>query len=248
VTVLRDITESKRTAQVKARFMNLVAHELRAPLSAIDAYLSAIDDGYVQDREKQHEIIGRSKQRIKALVDLVGDLLSMARMEEGTVRQEILPLAIFGILQGVKELMQPIADRKRVGIELAASDNLPEINADREELARLFSNLVDNAVKYNKPDGQVRIAADLSGAYVRVCIADTGIGIGKEGLGRLFAEFFREKREETSLITGTGLGLSIVKRIVDFYQGRIEVDSEPGKGSIFTVWLPWQSGADAIKS
>jgi len=247
VTVMRDITEGKRAAQVKARFMNLVAHELRAPLSAVDGYLSVIDDGYVQDREKQHEIIGRSKQRIKALVNLVGDLLNMARIEEGTIRREISPQAISGILQGVKELIQPIADRKRVSLEVEALDNLPKINADPEELGRLFNNLVDNAIKYNRPKGQVRISAGLSGAYVMVSIADTGIGISKESLGRLFAEFFREKREETNLITGTGLGLSIVKRIVDFYQGHIEVDSELGKGSTFTVWLPWQSGADTMK-
>ena len=107
VTVLRDITEVKRVEQVKARFMNLVAHELRAPLSAVDGYLSVIDDGYIQDREKQHEIIGRSKLRIKALVDLVGDLLNMARMEEGTLRREISPQRIDGILNEVRELMQP---------------------------------------------------------------------------------------------------------------------------------------------
>jgi two-component system, OmpR family, phosphate regulon sensor histidine kinase PhoR len=240
VTVLRDITEVKRVEQVKARFMNLVAHELRAPLSAVDGYLSVIDDGYVQDKEKQHEIIGRSKLRIKALVDLVGDLLNMARMEEGTVRREISPQRIDGILNEVRELMQPIAGRNRICLEVQASENLPAVNADREELLRLFGNLVDNAVKYNKPDGRVSIAADRNGPYVRVSVADTGIGISREGLSRLFTEFFREKREETSLITGTGLGLSIVKRIVDFYHGRIEVDSEPGKGSTFTVWLPSQ--------
>jgi two-component system, OmpR family, phosphate regulon sensor histidine kinase PhoR len=240
VTVLRDITEVKRVEQVKARFMNLVAHELRAPLSAVDGYLSVIDDGYVQDKEKQHEIIGRSKLRIKALVDLVGDLLNMARMEEGTVRREISPQRIDGILNEVRELMQPMAGRNRICLEVQASENLPAVNADREELMRLFSNLVDNALKYNKPDGRVSIAADRNGPYVRVSVADTGIGISREGLSRLFTEFFREKREETSLITGTGLGLSIVKRIVDFYHGRIEVDSEPGKGSTFTVWLPSQ--------
>ena len=247
VTVLRDITEGKRTAQVKARFVNLVAHELRAPLSAVDGYLSVIDDGYVQNREKQHEIIGRSKQRIKALVDLVGDLLNMARMEEGTVRREISPQSISGILHEVQELMQAVAARKRICLEVEAPDNLPEVNADREELLRLFNNLVDNAIKYNKPEGQVQISAASSGAYVMISVADTGIGISREGRSRLFSEFFREKREETSLITGTGLGLSIVKRIVDFYHGRIEVESELDKGSIFTVWLPWQSGADTME-
>ena len=140
--------------------------------------------------------------------------------------------------------MQPVAGRNRIGLEVQAPENLPPVNADREELMRLFGNLVDNAVKYNQPAGRVRITADRNGPYVRVSVADTGIGIGREGLHRLFSEFFREKREETSHITGTGLGLSIVKRIVDFYQGRIEVDSEPGKGSTFTVWLPYQGGAE----
>jgi two-component system phosphate regulon sensor histidine kinase PhoR len=240
VTVLRDITEVKRVEQVKARFMNLVAHELRAPLSAVDGYLSAIEGGYVQDKKKQHEIIGRSKLRIKALVDLVGDLLNMARMEEGTVRREIAPQGIGGILDEVAQLMQPIAGRNQIQLEIQAADRLPAVNADREELMRLFNNLVDNAIKYNKPEGRVRLTADQNGPYVRVTVKDTGIGISKEGLSRLFSEFFREKSAATSLITGTGLGLSIVKRIVDFYHGRIEVESEPGKGSIFTVWLPYQ--------
>jgi two-component system, OmpR family, phosphate regulon sensor histidine kinase PhoR len=248
VTVLRDITEVKRVEQVKAQFMNLVAHELRAPLSAVDGYLSVIDDGYVQDKAKQHEIIARSKLRIKALVDLVGDLLNMARMEEGTVRRQISPQRIDGILSEVKELMQPIADRNRIRLEVQAPGRLPDVNADREELLRLFNNLVDNAIKYNKPDGRVSIAADQNGPYLKISVVDTGIGIGKEGLRRLFSEFFREKRAETSLITGTGLGLSIVKRIVDFYHGRIEVDSELGKGSIFTVWLPHQSSSQSMEA
>jgi len=248
VTVLRDITEVKRVEQVKAQFMNLVAHELRAPLSAVDGYLSVIEDGYVQDKEKQHEIIGRSRLRIKALVDLVGDLLNMARMEEGTVRRQISPQRIESILNEIKEFMVPLAGRNRICLEVQAPAHLPEVNADREELMRLFNNLVDNAVKYNKPGGRVIIAADCSGSYVKVSVADTGIGIGKEGLRRLFSEFFREKREETSLITGTGLGLSIVRRIVDFYHGRIAVDSELGKGSIFTVWLPHQSSTHSMNA
>lgn len=225
--------------------MNLVAHELRAPLSAVDGYLSVIEDGYVQEKEKQHAIIGRSRLRIKALVDLVGDLLNMARMEEGTVRRQISPQRIEGILNEIKEFMMPITGRNRICLEVQVPARLPEVNADREELMRLFNNLVDNAVKYNKPGGRVVIAAECSGSYVKVSVADTGIGISKESRHRLFSEFFREKREETSLITGTGLGLSIVKRIVDFYHGRITVDSELGKGSIFTVWLPYQDSSQS---
>ena len=99
---------------------------------------------------------------------------------------------------------------------------------------------MNNAVKYNRPGGQVRITAETDGPYLKICVIDTGIGISKEGVANLFSEFFREKREANRQVTGTGLGLSIVKRIVDFYHGRIAVVSELDKGSTFTVWLPYQ--------
>jgi two-component system phosphate regulon sensor histidine kinase PhoR len=240
VTVLRDISELKHIEHVKAQFVNMVAHELRAPLTAVDAYLTVMEEGYVQDREKQQEIFKRSKQRIGALVDLVGDLLNISRMDAGTTQREIIPQRIDSVLNEVEDLMEPLANQNRIRFEVQIPDRLPQIHADREELIRLFNNLVSNAIKYNKQDGCVRITAEQDGPYVRVDVADTGIGISKDGLGRLFSEFFREKRDETRLIMGTGLGLSIAKSIVDFYHGRIEVESELDKGSIFTVWLPFK--------
>lgn len=240
VTVLRDITEVKRVEQVKAQFINMVAHELRTPLAAVDGYLSVMDEKYVQDREKQREIISRSKQRIRALVDLVGDLLNVARMEAGTVERKITPQRIDSVLKEVVALMHPLAKQDLIHLEAQVPDLLPPIQADREELIRMFNNLVSNAIKYNKQDGSVRITAQQDGPYVRVSVTDTGIGISKQGLSRLFSEFFREKTDKTRRITGTGLGLSIVKRIVDFYHARIEVESDLGKGSTFTVWLPFE--------
>jgi signal transduction histidine kinase len=240
VTVLRDISEAKRVEQVKARFMNMVAHELRTPLSAVDGFLTVIDEGYVQDREKVHEYVKRSKQRIRALVDLVGDLLNIARIEAGTVRREISPQRIESVLSEVSELMQPLAKQNLVRLDVHVPDDLPPIHADREELIRVLNNLVSNAIKYNKQDGYVSIAAEQDGPYIRIVVSDTGIGISEEGQSRLFSEFFREKRKETRKVTGTGLGLSIVKSIVDFYHGRIQVKSEPDKGTTITVLLPFQ--------
>ncbi len=237
VTVLRDISDMKRVEQVKAQFINMVAHELRAPLAAVDGYLAAIDGGYVPDSQKQHEIIQRSKQRIHSLVNLVGDLLDMARIDGGTVRREIVPQQIGTVFKEVRDLMQPLADQKQIHLEFQLPDGLPSVLIDREEFIRMLNNLVDNAVKYNRHGGHVRISAEREAPYVRISVADTGIGISKEGIRRLFTEFYREKREENSLIPGTGLGLSIVKRIVDFYHGRIAVESELDKGATFTVWL-----------
>ena len=237
VTVVRDITELKRVEQVKAQFVRMVAHELRAPLSAVDSYLVVLLQGFVSDEQKEREILSRSKERLKAMMDLVSDLLEISRMEAGAVRREITPQQMDDVLNEVMEILKPLAEANQVQIVLCMSGGLPPIEADREELIRLFSNLVSNAIKYNKPGGRVLVTAELDGRYVKVSVADTGVGMSEESQKRLFSEFFREKRAETSQVTGTGLGLSIVKRIVDFYHGRIEVQSRVGQGTTFTVWL-----------
>jgi two-component system phosphate regulon sensor histidine kinase PhoR len=224
VTVLRDITELRRVEQVKAQFVNMVAHELRAPLSAVDGYLSVLHEGLVPSVDKQREMLSRSRQRLRALLDLVSDLLDVARMEAGTVRRQI----------------QPLAETAQVRLEHQVPADLPRVEADREELIRLFTNLLSNAIKYNRPGGVVKVCAVAEGPYVRFDVADTGIGISTEGLQSLFSEFFREKRRETARVTGTGLGLSIVKSIVDFYHGRLDVKSREGEGSTFSIWLPRQ--------
>jgi len=244
VTVLRDITELKRVERLKAQFVNMVAHELRAPLAAIDGYLSVMLEGLVEDEAKRQEMLSRSRERLKALLNLVSDLLDMARMEAGTVRREIAPQNMADVIGDVAELMRPLADEKDVTIETRVPADLPLVEADREELLRLFNNLVSNAIKYNKTGGRVAITAERDGPYVKVAVADTGVGISEDGLKRLFSEFFREKRQETLHVTGTGLGLSIVKRIVDFYHGRIDVQSKLGEGSTFTVWLPCRFEAE----
>ena len=240
VTVVRDITGLKQIEKVKAQFVNMVAHELRAPLAAVDGFLSVLQEGYTKDPDKQQEILERSRRRIHALVDLVGDLLEVSRIEAGTVRRQISVQRIDAILEEVLGLMQPMADQSGIGIEMRFAEELPPIEADREELIRLCNNLVSNAVKYNRPQGRIEITAEKEGPFVKIRFADTGIGISEEGQKRLFTEFFREKSTETRHVVGTGLGLSIVKSIVDIYHGRIEVESQLGKGSVFSGWLPFK--------
>jgi PAS domain S-box-containing protein len=244
VTVLRDITELKRVEQVKAQFVNMVAHELRAPLAAVDGYLSVMLEGMVKDPEKQRGMIERSKDRLRALLDLVGDLLDVARMEAGTVRREIEAQDMGAVIAAVVELMRPLAESKGLTIQAGVAEGLRGVEADREELIRLFNNLVSNAIKYNRPEGTVTVTAESDGPYVRVSVTDTGVGISEEGVGKLFGEFFREKTSATRNVTGTGLGLSIVKRIVDFYHGRVDVHSKLGEGSTFTVRLPCKRGTE----
>ena len=238
VTVLRDITERKRVEEANAQFVNMVAHELRAPLAAVDGYLSVMLQGLAPDPEKQRQMLSRSRERLGALLELVRDLLDVSRMEAATMRREIAPQQVGQVAAEVTELMQPLAAQKQVTLELQAPASLPAVEADREDLLRLLNNLVSNGIKYNRQGGRVAVSAVAEGLYVRMDIADTGVGISEEGRKRLFGEFFREKRPETAYVTGTGLGLSIVKRIVDFYHGRVAVQSKLAEGSTFSVWLP----------
>ena len=237
VTVLRDISEMKHVEELKAQFVNMVAHELRSPLAAIDGYLSILMRDMVQDPAEKEQIMGRCRERVKGLVNLVNDLLDMARMESGRVQREILPRSIGEVAEEVVSLMTPLAEAKGVTLDGWVADDLPTVEADREELIRLLTNLVSNAIKYNREGGSVSISA--TGRPLREdSRKDTGIGISEKGQAQLFSEFFREKRSENQLTTGTGLGLNIVRRIVDFYNGRVEVESVLNEGSTFTVRLP----------
>ena len=238
VTVLRDISEMKHVEELKAQFVNMVAHELRSPLAAIDGYLSILMRDMVQDPAEKEQIMGRCRERVKGLVNLVNDLLDMARMESGRVQREILPRSIGEVAEEVVSLMTPLAEAKGVTLDGWVADDLPTVEADREELIRLLTNLVSNAIKYNREGGSVSISATPDGPFVKISVKDTGIGISEKGQAQLFSEFFREKRSENQLTTGTGLGLNIVRRIVDFYNGRVEVESVLNEGSTFTVRLP----------
>lgn len=238
VLVLRDITQLKELDRMKAQFITMVAHELRAPLAAIKGYLDLILGDTVQDPAQVRHMLERCNERGEALLALIQDLLEVSRLEAGRIFRRIEPVPLNEILEMTLELVSPQAQARRIRISSKLSSELPLLQADREEMIRLFSNLLTNAVKYNREEGKVWVEAKVEGPYVRIDISDTGVGIPKEALPKLFREFFRLRTPETKYVTGTGLGLSIVKKIVDAHGGRVEVISELGKGSTFTVYLP----------
>lgn len=238
VTVLSDVSELKRVELVKAQFVNMVAHELRAPLAAIDSNLMVILDGYAPDPAKQRELLERSHARLRALLDLVNDLLAISRMEARAAARTIRTLDVAEIAGEVCSLMEPLAAQRGVLLTLDLPAEPLEMDADHQEINALLSNLISNAIKYNRPGGRVTVSLRAQGQRLCLEVRDTGVGISEEAQQRIFDEFFREKTEATKLVTGTGLGLSIVKRIVDSYHGQITVHSQLGQGSTFTVHLP----------
>ena len=239
VTVLQDISQLKAIDKMKSDFVAMVAHEFKSPLSSIQQQMSVILGGMAGEvNERQRKILGRVKERTQGLLKLISDLLDISKIEAGIVVQHKEPLQLTEIIQETTDLIRFQAEAKNITLRLSVAPSLPMINADRHDIEEAFTNLIDNALRYTPEGGQVTIRAGTKGEYLHVEVSDTGIGISKEDLPRIFDKFYRVKTDQTRHITGSGLGLSIVKGIVEAYFGSIQVESEVGKGTTFTVLLP----------
>lgn len=239
VIVFKDITELKRIELIKSQFVSMVSHELKAPIAAVYGFLKLISDENIKlTKEQVKDYINRSMIRLDGLLKMVNDLLDISRMELKTVKKEIRKVCITEIIKSVLELFQIDIQRKSIQVEFDYQPNEFCINADFDEITRLYTNLISNAIKYNRLQGSVVIKIYHAGNFVVTEIKDSGIGLKEEEKKRLFSEFFRAKNEFTKNISGTGLGLSIVKRIVDSYSGKIEIESEYGTGTTFRIYLP----------
>jgi two-component system phosphate regulon sensor histidine kinase PhoR len=238
-TVLRDITDLSRLEQEKSRFMSLVAHELKSPLAAVQGFLKVILSGQELAPEQLQRLIERCSERVDGMAQLVRDLLDLSRSEAAPERH-LEEIALEEILTDVLEQNEPLAERCAVTVETHLAAEVPALYADRDDLLRIFGNLVSNALKYNHPGGTVTISSRNQGDRLWVEVADTGLGIPPEALARLGEEFFRVNSPERRNIVGTGLGLSLVKRTLEACGGSLRIDSTPGEGSRFTVLLPWR--------
>ena len=245
VSTLRDITSLKEINQIKSQFVAMVTHELRAPLSAIEGYLSAfLTQAAGSDPQMYRQMMERAKQRAHSLLDLVNDLLQYSRLEAGSIARRKEPLNLSEVILSTVELLKGQGAAKDLVFDVDVPGSLPPVVADRTEMEQLFTNLVSNAIKYNVKNGRVAVRAEPDGAFLHVSIADTGIGIDKESLPCIFDEFYRVCGADTRYVTGTGLGLAIVKRIVESHFGTIAVDSTLGKGTTVTVALPIQKSKE----
>ena len=239
VTTVQDVTELKRLDMQKSQFVSMVAHELKAPLAAISGYLDTMKDKLLGNDLTQYEtMLRRSSERLKALVDLINDLLNISRIELGTARREITSVQIPELVSQVAELLRQTMISRGLDYECVYEDALPSVEVDREEFARVMTNLLSNAIKYNREGGSVRVSARSVEDSVLLCVSDTGIGMKPEELENLFRQFYRAKNEQTRSIPGTGLGLSIVKQIVESYHGNISVKSTYGEGTEFLMRIP----------
>jgi len=233
----RRAMELERLDRVKSAFTLTVAHELRAPIAAIQSYLRLMLDGYIPP-EQQRKYLVRAQQRISAQLELIGDLLDLAHLQNPDLRIEREPVNVAESLREVCDLMSSRAQEKGVQFTVSVSEGAPTISADPKHIKQIWSNLVSNAIKYTNEGGAVDVTIAVRDKQVVTSVRDTGIGIVPEDLTRIFEEFYRTKAAKECSEMGTGLGLSIVKRIVGTYQGHIDVQSTVDEGSTFTVTLP----------
>jgi two-component system, OmpR family, phosphate regulon sensor histidine kinase PhoR len=239
VSTIRDITALKEIDQIKSQFVSMVTHELRAPLGAIEGYLTAYLSGVAGDDPRlNRQMLERAKQRAHSLLELVNDLLQFIRLEAKRVERKKEMLHVSDVITNTVELLKVQGESKGLEFKVEVENPEPLVEADRGEMEQLFTNLVSNAIKYNRKQGKVVIKVKPGNHFLDVSVRDTGIGIDKQHLDHIFDEFYRVSGPDTRYTTGTGLGLSIVKKIVESHSGRISVSSKVNEGTTFTVKLP----------
>ncbi len=220
------------------RFLSMAAHDLKAPLSAIQSFIKVILDGFVGDiNEKQRHMMERSSQRIVELFTLISDLLDIPRIEMGQIVQEMIEISPAQIINSFTEEGSNLAEQKGIKFSIQVPSNLPKIRGSPSRLKQVIANLVNNAINYTD-EGEVTIKASERDMDIIIEVIDTGKGISAEELSKVFEDFFRGSNAE---VKGTGLGLSISKRIIEAHGGTIWVESpygENGKGSRFCFTLP----------
>jgi signal transduction histidine kinase len=224
---------------LEENFITMVSHQLRSPLVAVQQYFEVIMGGMAGHVEaKQEQMLNRASERIKALLNLINDWLDMARMNSGVIADNLHPLSIKKLLEKLIDFFGPIIQKENISLKMDPTQDDPLVLGDKEALEQVFSNLISNAVKYNRSKGTASITIKDKDKSVVVEVQDTGIGIAPEHLPFIFDQFYRVNRKEGQKTKGTGLGLSIAKKIVEAHEGTIRAISEPGKGSTFTVTLP----------
>ncbi len=245
VVSLTDISAIKVLDRLKSEFVAKVSHELRSPLSTIHEQIAFVLRDMVEAiPESDTQILTRAKEKTYSLISLISDLLDLSRIEEGDICAEKKPVRIDEQLKDIVAFLSARSDAKHQTLRLdVRQDSLPAIKADPIALESIFGNLITNAITYSPEGGTITVSVDMAGINIRVQVADNGFGIEPKDTEKIFERFYRVKNDKTRFITGTGLGLPIVKELVDSLGGMIELESEPGHGSKFTVLIPTISGS-----
>ena len=239
------LDEAQRSNQAKRIFLSNISHDVRTPLNGIMGLLAIIDKN-IDNRPKLLECLGKLKTASQHMLELINQVLDMSRIESGRMSLNVEPMDLAELLQSSVSIVQPLANNKKHELKLAMELRHKQVLGDKTQLKQIFINLITNAIKYTANGGKISVelrekALDSSGRQLyELIVEDNGFGMSEEFQKHIFEPFSRVENSTTSGIQGTGLGMAILKRIVDLMQGNIELESELGKGSKFTVVLPFK--------
>jgi two-component system phosphate regulon sensor histidine kinase PhoR len=241
VAVLRDLTETERVEKTRRDFIANVSHELRTPLTSIQGYTETLLDTIPENGAPTREFLEIIRKNSSRMARLTEDLLTLARVESGETRFEAEPVPPAELLHDAEENFREIARTHGIELDIKHSpepESLPPVLADREAIHQVFSNLIDNALKYGAAGGRVILGARTVPHAVEFFVQDFGAGIASEHLPRLFERFYRVDKARSRESGGTGLGLAIAKHIMLAHSGSIRAESELAHGSMFLFTLP----------
>ena len=240
VGVFYDITQIEHLERVRQEFLSNISHELRTPLTSILAFVETLEDGAIDDAENNQRFLGVIRKNAQRMHHLIDDILELSSIESGTVSFEPKSVNLAAQVEEVFTNLSAKAEERRIKLINEVSTDA-RVFADLVRIEQMLTNLIDNAVKFNREGGSVTVTHLAEKTKDTVSVADTGEGISGEHLQRIFERFYRTDRARSREIGGTGLGLAIVKHLARLHGGEVSVVSTPGKGTIFSIELPKKS-------
>jgi two-component system phosphate regulon sensor histidine kinase PhoR len=242
VLLIQDITELRQLEKVRKDFVANVTHELKTPLTSIKGFLETLQSGAIEDTRTARKFLSIIDIETERLYRLINDILTLSKLEGMQIGLDIRSVTLKDVVGEVFDMLAPLADEKNIRLHYTEEPKGSKIRAVRDRIKELILNLVDNSVKYTPSGGEVRMHIAEAGPRIVIAVQDTGIGIDKKHIPRLFERFYRVDRGRSREMGGTGLGLAIVKHIVLSMGGSVDVESQPGRGSTFTITLPKSFG------
>jgi len=239
--LFQDFTDLRNLQTTRRELIGNISHEFRTPLAGIKAMVETLGDGAIDDKKAARDFLTKIDSEVARLTQLVAELTELSRIETGKAELKKEPVNLNQLVEEVIAQLSPQAERQKLSISQDFAADLPSVPADKDRVRQVIANLVHNAIKFTRPGGRIMITTRTLEGSVVVDIADTGIGIPKEDLARVFERFYKGDKARAG--EGTGMGLAIAKHVVEAHGGSIWVESEEGKGSTFSFSLPLQAGS-----
>ncbi len=234
--LFQDLTELRSLQAMRREFIGNISHELRSPLAAIKAIAETLQDGAINDKDTANDFLNKINSEVDSMTHLVNKLIELSRVETGKTRLNLEPVNLNQSINEVVGHLLPQMERKQISLTLDLTDGIPLVQADRERIQQVITNIIHNAVKFTPGGGEITIKSTFSNTAVTVQVSDTGIGISGDDLPHIFERFFKADKSRTA--EGSGLGLAIAKHIIQAHGGKIWVQSREGKGAVFNFSIP----------